>query len=117
MVHSGVEETRGRRLDIMRRRLFAIGVVGMMLAIGVGVIAVRSARLEDNVVIMAHRGSSKAAPENTMAAFRKAIEERADWIELDVQETADGEVVVLHDSDFMKLAGQKLKIWDATMTA
>ena len=50
-----------------------------------------------------------------MAAFREAIADGADWIELDVQETADGDVVVLHDSDFMKLAGSKLKIWDATI--
>ncbi len=50
-----------------------------------------------------------------MAAVQKAIEEDADWVEIDVQETADGEVVVVHDSDFMKLAGNPLKIWDATM--
>ena len=34
-----------------------------------------------------------------------AIEDGADWVEIDVQETLDGEVVVIHDSDFMKLAG------------
>ena len=86
-----------------------------MIALATGAIALQSVRLEDDVEIMAHRGSSWAAPENTMAAFRQAIADGADWIELDVQETADGAVVVLHDSDFMKLAGNKLKIWDATM--
>ncbi len=65
--------------------------------------------------IMAHRGASVAAPENTMAAFRQAIDDGADWIEIDVQETADGEVVVSHDSDFMKLSGNPLKIWDAKL--
>ncbi len=50
-----------------------------------------------------------------MAAFRQAIVDGADWIEIDVQETADGEVVVAHDSDFMKLSGNPLKIWDATL--
>jgi glycerophosphoryl diester phosphodiesterase len=49
-----------------------------------------------------------------MAAFDKAIEEGADWIELDVQETAEGEVVVFHDRDFMKLAGIPLQIRHAT---
>ncbi|MEQ9067517.1 MAG: glycerophosphodiester phosphodiesterase family protein, partial [Gimesia chilikensis] len=62
---------------------------------------------------MAHRGASKAAPENTMAAFQAAIDEGADWIELDVQESADGKVVVIHDSDFMKLSRNPLKVWDA----
>ena len=90
-------------------------VVGVVVAVAVGVFAVQSVRLEDDVEIMAHRGSSKAAPENTMAAVKKAIEDGADWVEIDVQETADGEVVVFHDSDFMKLAGVNLKIWDATM--
>jgi len=50
-----------------------------------------------------------------MAAFRQAIKDGADWIEIDVQETADGEVVVVHDSDFMKLSKNPLKIWDASL--
>lgn len=50
-----------------------------------------------------------------MAAIRQAVAEQADWTEIDVQETADGEVVVFHDSDFKKLADVDLKIWDATM--
>ena len=45
--------------------------------------------------MIAHRGSSAAAPENTLAAFRLAAEQGADFIELDVQESADGEVVVM----------------------
>jgi glycerophosphoryl diester phosphodiesterase len=49
-----------------------------------------------------------------MAAFERAIADGADWIELDVQENADGQVVVHHDSDFMKQAGVPLKVWDAT---
>ncbi|MCK5515484.1 MAG: hypothetical protein KAI39_01320, partial [Desulfobulbaceae bacterium] len=38
-----------------------------------------------------------------------------DWIEIDVQESSDGEVVVIHDSDFMKLAGVNLKVWNGTL--
>ncbi|MBQ6213158.1 MAG: hypothetical protein IJJ57_09765, partial [Ruminococcus sp.] len=47
--------------------------------------------------ITAHRGASKAAPENTLPAFEAAIESGADYIELDVQLTSDGELVVFHD--------------------
>lgn len=50
-----------------------------------------------NPLIYAHRGSSGHAPENTMAAFRMALEDGADGIELDVQLTADGKLVVIHD--------------------
>jgi glycerophosphoryl diester phosphodiesterase len=49
-------------------------------------------------LLVAHRGASALAPENTLAAFRKAIEEGADAIELDVHLSKDGEVVVIHDS-------------------
>jgi glycerophosphoryl diester phosphodiesterase len=69
---------------------------------------------ERAVEIIAHRGAAGSRPENTMAAVTKAIEDRADWVEIDVQEDADGEVVVAHDSDFMKLAGVDLKVWEAT---
>ncbi|MDA7949206.1 MAG: glycerophosphodiester phosphodiesterase [Hyphomicrobiaceae bacterium] len=67
------------------------------------------------VEIIAHRGASAARPENTLSAIEKAVEDRADWVEIDVQETVDGEVIVAHDSDFMKLAGVDLKVWNATM--
>ena len=86
-----------------------------MVAPTVGVFAIRSVRLDDKVEVTAHRGSSAVAPENTMAAVKQAILDRADWVEIDVQETADGQVVLFHDSDFMKLSGVALKIWDATM--
>lgn len=48
-------------------------------------------------LILAHRGASAVAPENTLPAFMKALELGADGIELDVQATADGKLVVLHD--------------------
>lgn len=50
-----------------------------------------------NVVNFAHRGSSKVCPENTMAAFRKALEQGATGIETDVQLTKDGHMVLIHD--------------------
>ncbi len=49
------------------------------------------------VVIVAHRGVSSEAPENTLAAFRRAIEQEADYFELDCCLTKDGHVVVIHD--------------------
>lgn len=47
--------------------------------------------------IVAHRGASYLAPENTLSAFRKAIEIGADAVEMDVQPTKDGELVIHHD--------------------
>ncbi|MEM6469661.1 MAG: glycerophosphodiester phosphodiesterase [Planctomycetota bacterium] len=107
--------TKSRLNVVTLPRVIASTVILALLAVTTGYILLESIRPRDAVQIMAHRGASYAAPENTLAAFRKAIEDGADWIELDVQETADGEVVVAHDSDLMKAANHRLKIWDATM--
>jgi glycerophosphoryl diester phosphodiesterase len=48
-------------------------------------------------IVVAHRGASKQAPENTMEAFRLGVEAGADAIELDVHLTADGQLAVIHD--------------------
>lgn len=58
-----------------------------------------------SVQITAHRGSSKEAPENTMAAIKQAVNDLADFVEIDVQETADGVVVLGHDSSLRRVAG------------
>ncbi|MEH7428122.1 glycerophosphodiester phosphodiesterase family protein, partial [Priestia megaterium] len=52
-------------------------------------------RKVDNI---AHRGASAYAPENTIAAFDKAVEMKADYIEIDVQRSKDGKLVVIHDT-------------------
>ena len=51
----------------------------------------------ERTLVWGHRGASGYAPENTMAAFEKAVELGADGIEVDVQLTKDGELVVIHD--------------------
>ena len=48
-------------------------------------------------LVVAHRGASAYAPENTLSAFRRAVELGADFMELDVRLSADGELVVIHD--------------------
>lgn len=49
-------------------------------------------------LVIAHRGASAYEPENSLAAFRRAVELSADGVELDVHETADGALVVVHDA-------------------
>ncbi|WP_298816980.1 glycerophosphodiester phosphodiesterase [Chloroflexus sp.] len=57
-------------------------------------------------LIIAHRGASAEAPENTLAAFELAHRQQADMIELDLQPTADGEIVVFHDHDTARWNGR-----------
>lgn len=54
--------------------------------------------------VTAHRGSSARAPENTLAALRLAIEDGADYAEVDVQRTGDGVPVLLHDATLKRVA-------------
>lgn len=95
-------------------RLLAIAVVAFLTTSLIGFAAVRTVRLNDKVQVTAHRGASGVAPENTLAAVRQAIEDGTDWVEIDVQESKDGVVVVAHDSDFKKVAGNPMKIWEGT---
>ena len=58
------------------------------------------------MLIWAHRGASTHAPENTIAAFERAIQDGADGIELDVRDAACGAIVVAHDPTLDRLAGR-----------
>jgi len=61
-------------------------------------------------LIIAHRGASANAPENTLAAFQRAVDLGADGIEFDVQLAADGVAVVFHDPSLNRIAGRKGRI-------
>lgn len=67
------------------------------------------------VSIIAHRGASGTHPENTFAAFDQALSEGADGMELDLQLTRDGEVVVFHDHTLRKLGQPRLRISALTL--
>ncbi|WP_029192715.1 glycerophosphodiester phosphodiesterase [Paenibacillus harenae] len=59
----------------------------------------------ETVINFAHRGASGYCPENTIAAFKKALELGATGIETDVQLTRDGQIVVIHDESLARTAG------------
>lgn len=61
---------------------------------------------EKNVLVIAHRGASNLAPENTLKAFQKAIELGADYIEFDVHQSKDGEIIIMHDANTFRMTGK-----------
>lgn len=69
------------------------------------------------MMILGHRGASDARLENTLPAFLHALERGADGVELDVQLSRDGEVIVFHDEDLARLAGRYERVdqlpWEA----
>lgn len=62
------------------------------------------------MLLIAHRGASGHAPENTLAAFRLALEMGAKAVEFDVHQTRDHELVVIHDNDLKRVAKSPLKV-------
>ncbi|SFI89916.1 glycerophosphodiester phosphodiesterase [Thermoflavimicrobium dichotomicum] len=68
------------------------------------------------VETIAHRGASGYAPENTMSAFRKAEEMKADYFELDVQMSKDGHLVVIHDTTVNRTTNGTGNVKDLTLT-
>ena len=87
----------------------------LLVALLVGSAVTPKFSFDNTVYIIGHRGAGGVAPENTRVAIEQAILAGAQWVEIDVQETAYGEVVVIHDSDLMKIAGVDLKVWDASV--
>ena len=82
----------------------AVAAVAVALVAGLSVSAAPSASASesDDVINAAHRGASQSTPENTLAAFRAGTDQGADLIEIDVQRSADGELVVIHDTNLAR---------------
>lgn len=98
------------------RRILGGGLaVGLVAALLLAWLLIERLQFETSAQVMAHRGASAAAPENTIAAIQGAIDAGAQWVEIDVQESADGQVVVIHDSDLKKIGGSALTVAGSTL--
>jgi len=69
----------------------------------------------DDFVIMSHRGDLSSGVENTLEAFEGAIRAGAEYVELDVLQTRDGQIAVLHDTNLWRLAGHSIPVYDLTL--
>ena len=101
-----------------RRRLLAACGVLTALAVGLNLVVFRPGgdnSLLDMPVVMAHRGNAATAPENTLPAFQQAMDAGADYIELDIRLSKDGELVVLHDSSLYRTTGDRHQVWQLTL--
>jgi glycerophosphoryl diester phosphodiesterase len=89
-------------------RRYKLAMVLMVMLVTFAVPAVGAAQtestLEGPVLNIGHRGASAYAPEHTFAAYDLALEQGADYIEIDLQMTADGELVALHDKTLNRTA-------------
>ena len=118
----GLPQTRGPINDravklprpSQRKTLWLVVILTLMMTTISSFMILDRIDLDHQVAVTAHRGSSKDAPENTLSAIRRAIADGADFAEIDVQEAADGVIVLLHDTDLVRVAGLNQKIWQIT---
>ena len=101
-----------------KRSTVVIGVV-LLFVIGLFITNTTIATINDQKeldmpAIVAHRGDSVNAPENTLPAFKLALAENPDWIELDVHQTKDGVIVVSHDDDLKRVTGKDVFVHELT---
>ena len=116
-----ISEDKNRRQNLKERRtkkwiIFAsIVFVGIFLydVITNGIHYAKEVFIETQIT--AHRGSSKEAPENTMSAIELSLEQMADFVEIDVQETKEGEIILLHDRSFQRTCGVNKNPWTMTL--
>lgn len=100
---------------LIRRKIFFLLIVLMILSIPSG----SQNRLplllsHHRIVVIAHRGDHTAVPENTLAAYEKAIEHGADYIETDLRTTKDGELIIMHDATVDRMTNGKGNVKDLT---
>lgn len=67
------------------------------------------------VILAAHRGDRKNCPENTMPAFEASLAAKVDMIETDIHQTADGELIIMHDRSALRTAGVDRFVTDMTL--
>jgi glycerophosphoryl diester phosphodiesterase len=107
-----VADAKGARVG----RPLLVAVLGLAaLAALAAIFLLQRLDVHEDVAVTAHRGASLRAPENSMAAFREAHEAGTDYVELDVQRTRDGAIVVIHDGDLMRMGGDPRKVQDLTL--
>jgi len=111
-----IADAAGRQPVLADRRVLGWGLLaGFVAALLLAWVLIERLQFENSTEVMAHRGASAAAPENTIAAVQLAIDSGAQWVEIDVQETADGRVAVVHDSDLKKIGGSALTVAGSTL--
>lgn len=98
-----------------KKQIIISGIVVFIFVSGFNVYAVNSTLYEPNTKIIAHRGDTMNAVENTVEAIESAAHAGADYSEIDIQETKDEKFVVFHDLTLRRLAGSSKRVADMTL--
>ncbi|MBL9123645.1 MAG: glycerophosphoryl diester phosphodiesterase membrane domain-containing protein [Planctomycetaceae bacterium] len=111
----GAEATAAGRAWGLRFGLLTILLAGPVVSLVTALLLEREVVEHPRAQVTAHRAGPKTAPENSLAALRLARDAGADYVEIDVQATADGQVVLLHDRDLRRVTGDARLLADVTL--
>ncbi|MBS1609348.1 MAG: glycerophosphodiester phosphodiesterase family protein [Bacteroidetes bacterium] len=95
---------------MMRPFILILASIITIMRISVGQQRATLPFVSNKIVVIAHRGDHVDVPENTIAAYEKAIEHGADFIETDLRTTKDGELVIMHDASVDRMTNGKGKV-------
>lgn len=98
-----------------KHNVICMAIIGACLFLLVGFNDQTKKVHNPNLLSIAHRGASGLAPENTRAAFQKAVELRADYLEFDVHLSKDGELIIMHDDKIDRTTNGSGYIKDLTV--
>ncbi|CAK20004.1 glycerophosphodiester phosphodiesterase [Listeria welshimeri] len=98
-----------------KKRFIVGGIIIFIIFSSFNVYAVNATLYEPNTKIIAHRGDTVNAVENTVEAIESAAKAGADYSEIDIQETKDHQFVVFHDMTLRRLAGSSKRVADMTL--
>ncbi|EAG9261433.1 glycerophosphodiester phosphodiesterase [Listeria monocytogenes] len=98
-----------------KKRFIMAGIIVFLLFSSFNIYAINATLYEPNTKIIAHRGDTMNAVENTVEAIESAAKAGADYSEIDIQETKDHQFVVFHDMTLRRLAGNSKRVADMTL--
>ncbi|MEX2114901.1 MAG: glycerophosphodiester phosphodiesterase family protein [Pirellulales bacterium] len=103
------------RAGMLRAAIVAIAVLGPLASVAYPLLFSSEIVTHREVRVTAHRAGPTTAPENSVTALRLAIAARADCVEIDVQQTSDGHVVLVHDRDMRRVTGDSREVADVSL--
>lgn len=116
---SAIEKRSSQSYSLFRKYKRKLVVLGLITAVATALVLVpplSEIQLSDRkVTVMAHRGNISKGPENTIDSIQGAIDSHADYAEIDILETKDGELAVIHDTNLKRLTGRNVEVYDMTM--
>lgn len=109
-----IEQTESFRQTILHT-VIVVGLYTFFLMVGINIVNLERSIYTPETLVIAHRGFMEQGVENTMSSIEASAKAGANMIEIDIQQTKDGQFVVFHDATLSRLAGRSESVYDLTL--